>query len=60
MGSFSLVALERWLQVTIPLTVLTLVIGWAAFVRSGKKADEEFETAQLPLYADDSKSSLNG
>ena len=60
MGSFSEVALERWLQITLPLTFLTLVIGWFAFVRSGKKADEEFETAQLPVYEDEPKEGLNG
>ncbi|PGH18772.1 hypothetical protein AJ79_00185 [Helicocarpus griseus UAMH5409] len=30
-GSFSSIALTRWLQVTIPLTVVTLVLAWATF-----------------------------
>lgn len=62
MGSFSKIALERWLQVTIPLTFLTLVIGWTAFKRSGKKADQEFEIAQLqlPIYEISPKTDSSG
>jgi hypothetical protein len=55
MGSYSEVAMVRWLQVTLPLTFLTLVIGWIAFKRSGKSADKEFESAQLPTYEDEPK-----
>ncbi|KAI9744664.1 MAG: hypothetical protein M1818_002193 [Claussenomyces sp. TS43310] len=55
MGSFSEVALFRWLQITMPLTAITLAVGWFAFVRSGKKADKEFEAAQLPFYEEISK-----
>lgn len=43
MGSFSKLALERWLQVTIPLTAVTLLAGWIAFKQAGKLADKEFE-----------------
>jgi hypothetical protein len=48
-GSYSEIAMVRWLQVTLPLTFLTLVIGWIAFKRSEKNADKEFESAQLPI-----------
>jgi hypothetical protein len=30
-GTFSKIAMYRWLQVTLPLTALTLVISWMAF-----------------------------
>lgn len=55
MGSFSIVALDRWLQVTLPLTAITLAVSLFAYYWYGKKADEEFEEAQLPLYQDEPK-----
>lgn len=55
MGSFSEVAMLRWLQVALPLTVITGAIAFCAFRRSGKKADKEFQIAQLPFYRDESK-----
>jgi hypothetical protein len=30
-GSFSSLALERWLQVTLPLTALTLLVAWSTY-----------------------------
>jgi hypothetical protein len=59
MGSFSEVALYRWLQVTLPLTMLTLLVGYFAYKRYGKQADREFESAQLPLYEDEPKTGLH-
>ena len=55
MGSFSEVAMYRWLQITLPLTFITGAIAVAAFRRSGRKADEEFQMAQLPYYRDEEK-----
>jgi len=58
MGSFSWLALQRWLEVTIPLTVLTLIAGWYAFKRSEKLADDEVAAAssQMPTQDNESKS----
>jgi hypothetical protein len=36
------------------------MVGWIAFVRSEKKADEDFGALQLPIYDNDSKGSLHG
>ncbi|ERF69788.1 hypothetical protein EPUS_07044 [Endocarpon pusillum Z07020] len=45
-GSFSKIALFRWLQVTLPLSALTLAIGYIAF----RIADKKRKRASLPLY----------
>jgi hypothetical protein len=45
--SFSKIALDRWLQVTVPLTCLTLGLSYAAFEVARKKQEKEFE--KLPL-----------
>lgn len=60
MGSFSEVALWRWLQVTLPLTALTLAIGWFAFVWSENKADEDLGALLLPVYENGTKNTLYG
>lgn len=60
MGSFSEVALLRWLEVTLPLTALTLAIGWLAFVWSEIKADKDFGALQLPVYDNAPKPMLFG
>jgi hypothetical protein len=60
MGSFSEVALLRWLQVTLPLTALTLAVGWFAYVWSENKADEDFGALLLPAYGNGSKNTLYG
>ncbi|PGH11425.1 hypothetical protein AJ80_07103 [Polytolypa hystricis UAMH7299] len=36
-GSFSRIAMIRWLQVTIPLTFVTLLLAWATFKRAEMK-----------------------
>ncbi|KAI9767403.1 MAG: hypothetical protein M1839_004507 [Geoglossum umbratile] len=38
-GSYSRVAMERWIEVTVPLTVMTLVVGYCFFKRESRKAD---------------------
>jgi len=45
-GSFSELALLRWLEVTLPLTLLTLGIGWVFFKLADKKRKE---AGQLPV-----------
>ena len=55
MGSFSSVALDRWLEVTLPLTVITIAVSIFAYRYYGKRADKEFGDAQLPLYEDEPK-----
>ncbi|KAH8598326.1 hypothetical protein B0O99DRAFT_539553 [Bisporella sp. PMI_857] len=56
MGSFSKIALERWLQVSLPLTALTLIIGYIAFVFATKKAKVKLENlGLLPRYEDEAK-----
>ena len=50
-ASFSLLALERWLEVTLPLTLITLVLAYYFFKRSVKKVKDMAEIAEtLPLY----------
>jgi hypothetical protein len=50
-SSFSLLALERWLEVTLPLTLITLVLAYYFFKRSVKKVRDIAEIAEtLPLY----------
>ena len=57
-GTFSQIAMERWLQLTISLTFLTLLAGWAAFRRLCKNADRELEAAQqLPFHENELKGS---
>ena len=46
-GSFSYPALMRWLQITLPLTLLTLVCAGIWFKRRDKQKKED---AELPLY----------
>lgn len=43
-GSYSGVALARWLEVTIPLTALTLVLGFLAFFLADRRRKK-----RLPL-----------
>ncbi|KAJ9656960.1 hypothetical protein H2201_008363 [Coniosporium apollinis] len=50
-ASFSKSALERWLQVTLPLTALTLFIGWIGFKRAYAKRKSE----RLPSYTGEVK-----
>ena len=35
-GSFSSIAMTRWLEVTLPLTAITLVIAWTALKFAGR------------------------
>jgi hypothetical protein len=53
-GSFSNVALQRWLEVTLPLTLITIVGAVYFFKRAGDKVEgEEFQREDLellPLY----------
>jgi hypothetical protein len=51
--SFSMVALIRWLEVTLPLTLLTLGLAILFIRRSDRKRRLELET--LPMYIKDSK-----
>jgi len=55
-GSFSDVAMMRWLQVTIPLTVLTLAIGWGFIKLADKKRQR---LTLLPFSTTESKTSLS-
>lgn len=47
-GNFSLVAMIRWLEVALPLTAVTLAVGWAAYRLSHRK-----NVQWLPLYKPD-------
>jgi hypothetical protein len=60
MGSFSAVALNRWFQVSIPLTALTLGIGYLFFKLAKRDAKRELEKlGLLPLYEEENRSSMN-
>ncbi|KAK4166335.1 hypothetical protein QBC43DRAFT_206382 [Cladorrhinum sp. PSN259] len=39
-GKYSKMAMERWLQVTVPLTVLTLLAAWAGNKWTSRSSDE--------------------
>jgi hypothetical protein len=54
-ASFSQLALLRWLQVTLPLSILTLGIGYLAFKMTDKKRKRE----SLPFYSKGSKTGLS-
>lgn len=47
-GSFSLLALERWLEVTLPLTFLTIAIGLIFYRLAKVKSQREL----LPFHND--------
>jgi hypothetical protein len=55
MGSFSQVALLRWIQVTIPLTFITLALALFFFKRSDK---ERKKAEWVPEHYTDDKESL--
>jgi type VI protein secretion system component VasK len=44
-GDFSAVALNRWLQLTLPLTFLTICGSWVAY-KVAEKAQERLENQQ--------------
>lgn len=54
--SFSSLALVRWIQVTLPLTALTLALGYWAFKMADRKR-KRFEVV-LPIHSMDSKESM--
>jgi hypothetical protein len=54
-GSFSKIALFRWLQVTLPLSILTLGIGYLFF----KIADRKRKREALPFYLPEAKSGFS-
>lgn len=50
-GSFSGLALRRWLEVTLPLTLLTLAIAYYFFRYAKKHAKRKVaDRGLLPLY----------
>lgn len=53
--SFSSLALVRWIQVTLPLTALTLALGYWAFKMADKKRKR---FGILPIHSMDSKESM--
>jgi len=57
MGSFSGIALMRWLQLTLPLTALTLGLGYIYYRFEERK---KRHLTALPTFDTDSKSSLGG
>lgn len=48
--SFSSIAMMRWLEVTIPLTVLTIVVAYLWYRRTLKRVVDLAGMADLPLY----------
>jgi hypothetical protein len=59
MGSFSAVALCRWLQLTIPLTVLTIGLGYYFFRRAKRSAERKLaKRGLLPLFEKKDKDSM--
>ncbi|EPE32642.1 hypothetical protein GLAREA_07776 [Glarea lozoyensis ATCC 20868] len=46
MGSFSQVAMDRWLQVTVPLTILTILGAGYAFYKIDQSAKRDIEKLQ--------------
>ena len=46
-GTYSSTAMMRWLQVTLPLTALTLVIAWTAFRFANNKVNSQNMSARL-------------
>lgn len=49
LGSFSSMAMIRWLQVTVPLTVVTLSTAWLTY-RSAKDVRQENERKRRQIY----------
>ncbi|RDW91278.1 hypothetical protein BP5796_02443 [Coleophoma crateriformis] len=47
-GAYSDIALQRWFEVTIPLTLVTLTLGYYFYRRASKKSKEDV----LPFYSD--------
>jgi hypothetical protein len=51
MGSFSPIALNRWLQVSLPLSALTLGLGFLFYVQAKKHAEKKLaDLGLLPQY----------
>lgn len=38
-GSFSSIALQRWIEVTVPLTALTLLVAWSSLRIAERKKE---------------------
>lgn len=50
-GSFSSLAMKRWLEVTISLTFMTLVIGYVVYRWSKKKSEKHLSLPMFELRA---------
>jgi hypothetical protein len=59
-GTFSPVALERWLQVSLPLTALTLGVGYLAFKMEDIKRQFKRLPNELPLFSTAAKTGWSG
>ncbi|OCK89415.1 uncharacterized protein K441DRAFT_644795 [Cenococcum geophilum 1.58] len=58
-GSFSKIAMVRWLEVALPLTVVTLSVGYIWFIRADKNRKHEISCEErLPRYESESKPSI--
>ena len=58
-GPFSKIAMVRWLEVTLPLTVVTLSVGYICFIWADKNRKREISCEErLPRYESESKSSI--
>lgn len=55
MGSFSAIALQRWLQVSIPLTAMTLLASWGTY----KLAEQARVGTDVRAYFPDIMESLH-
>lgn len=51
-GKYSSVAMMRWLQVTLPLTVVTMFTAWAAYTMSAKKMSFQDHIEKKPKVSD--------
>lgn len=51
-GKYSDVAMMRWLQVTLPLTVVTMCTAWMAYTMSAKKKSVQDHAEKRPKVDD--------
>lgn len=58
-SSFSGIAMQRWLEVTLPLTLMTLGIAWLFYRHEEKSRKRKIETTVRPFLVSESKASFD-
>lgn len=53
LGTFSPIAMERWLEVTLPLTAITLLAAWMTYkyANKGRREQDEVEVASTRVWS---------